>query len=65
VNARELRNWKTKIDAMTHEQMAHLYRNAPAGHPVFDRRLPLYKYFKDRFDAFGGMTALISKKIGW
>jgi hypothetical protein len=58
----EIAEWKSKINAMTQEDMACLWRFAPAGHPVFDRNLPLYEYFKERFDGF---NPDLSKKIGW
>jgi hypothetical protein len=57
--------WKKKIDAMSHSEMASLWRFAPAGHPVFDSTLPLFNYFKTRFDSMGGFTPEISKKLGW
>lgn len=60
-----IKQWKRKIDAMSHEEMARLWRTAPVGHPIFDNTLPLFKYFKDRFDSLGGMTPAISKRIGW
>jgi hypothetical protein len=57
--------WELKIDAMDHEAMARLWRFAPAGHPIFRHDLPLFAYFKAKFDALGGMTPGLSKKIGW
>ena len=53
------------IDKMSHEDMAQLWREAPAGHPYFDSTLPLYVIFKKRFASFGGMTTKMSKQIGW
>lgn len=61
----EIQGWKNKIDAMSQIEMASLLRFAPAGHPVFRSDLPLYDYFQGRFNALGGMTPEISKKIGW
>ena len=61
----EITKWKMEIDQMTHTGLARLYRFAPSGHPVFDSSLPLYDYFKARFDSLGGMTSEVSKKIGW
>jgi hypothetical protein len=53
---------KSDIDAMSQEEMARLWRFAPAGHPYFDKTLPLWEYFDERFRGF---TAAISKSIGW
>ncbi len=58
----EIAEWESKIDNMTQEDMARLWRFAPAGHPVFDRSLPLYEYFKERFKGF---NSELSKKIEW
>ncbi len=58
-------NWETKIDKMTHADMARLWRFAPACHPIFDKRNSLFEHFKKRFDKFGGMTTKISKQIGF
>ena len=44
------------IDALTHEEMARLWRYAPPGHPYFER-------FKARFDSFGGFNPALSKRI--
>jgi len=62
---KQINEWKKKIDSMSREEMARLWRFAPVGHPVFDGTLPLYDYFKKRFNELGGMNAEISKKIGW
>lgn len=52
------------INNMTHEQMCHLWRFAPAGHEYFDKRLPYYEVFEERlFHHFGGFTPKISKEI--
>ena len=61
----QIQEWKDRIDKMTQLEMARLYRFALSGHPVFDDRLPLYKYFDERFRKLGGMTPDISKAIGW
>lgn len=61
----EIKQWKNKIDNMSHEEMASLWRFAPIGHPVFRNDLPLFEYFKARFDSLGGMTPTVSKRIGW
>ena len=56
---------KKKIDMLTHYEMATLYRFLPPGHPYFDKKLPLNKYFMNRFRDFGGMSPEISKSLGW
>ena len=61
----DIEAWKKRIDDMSHIEMARLWRFAPIGHPVFRMDSPLYEYFKERFNKFGGMTPLISKAIGW
>lgn len=60
----EIIEWKERIDEMSHIAMAILWRFAPAGHPVFDSTLPLFRYFDERFKKLGGMTPKISKRIG-
>jgi len=62
---KEIEEWKVVIDKMSHREMAILYRFASTGHPCFDGSLPLYAYFKKRFDSLGGMTTNLSKSIGW
>ena len=62
---KEIQDWKDKIDGMDHAAMASLWRFAPSGHPCFDNRLPLFKYFQERFKKLGGMTTAVSKSIGW
>ena len=61
----EITKHKSDIDNMTQLEMARLWRFAPAGHIYFRSDLPLYEYFKKRFDDLGGMTPGISKAIGW
>jgi hypothetical protein len=61
----EIQEWKNKIDKMSQIQMASMWRFSGAGHPVFNSTLPLYEYFKAKFDKLGGMTPEISKQIGW
>lgn len=61
----EIESAKKDIDKMSHFDMAHLYRFAPAGHPYFcfdNGDLP--QYFMKRFKELGGMTSEISKRIG-
>ncbi len=58
----EIQEWKDRIDGMTQQELASLWRFSPSGHPVFDRNLPLFEHFQERF---GGFTPQISKAIGW
>jgi hypothetical protein len=61
----EIIDWKLKIDSMGREDMARMWRFAPAGHIVFRRDLPLSDYFQKRLESLGGFSPEISKKIGW
>lgn len=61
----EIKKWEDRIDRMGHKEMARLWRFAPAGHPCFDKTLPLSKRFEKRFKKLGGFTPAISKGIGW
>jgi len=54
-----------KINAMSREEMAQLWRFAPSSHPYFDTTFPLHAVFKKRFKELGGFSSRISKKIGW
>lgn len=65
MTAEQIQQHKNKIDQMTHEEMARLFRFAPSGHPYFDTTSPLCGYFRDRFEELGGMTPEMSKRIGW
>jgi len=56
----ETKRHKEIIDSMSQEDMARLWRFAPAGHPYFDRRLTLFDYFSAKFKGF---TPEISKKL--
>ena len=56
--------YRKKIDEMSHEEMARLWRFAPVGHPIFDTRNGLAEYFERRFNELGGWTSEVSKKIG-
>lgn len=58
----QIQEWKDRIDGMTQQEMASLWRFAPSGHPVFDKNLPLFEHFQERFRGF---TPQISKAIGW
>ena len=53
-----------QIASMSRYEMAELWRYAPAGHPYFDKRLPLHEHFKARFDRLGGFSPEISKALG-
>lgn len=53
-----------RINSMSREEMARLWRFAPSGHPYFDTTLPYYEIFKKRFDELGGFSPAISKAIG-
>jgi hypothetical protein len=61
----EIQKYKEEVKLMTHYDMAHLYRFAPAGHPIFSTQYDIFKVFNERFNSFGGMTEKISKEIGW
>ena len=58
---KKIQEWKDRIDKMSQEEMARLWRFSPSGHPVFNNTLPLSEYFNKRFKGF---TPEISKKIG-
>ena len=61
----EIEEEKKKIDGMSRYDMAKLWRFARSGHPYFRTDVPLYDYFKKRFDELGGFSPGISKAIGW
>jgi len=52
------------IKKMTREEMASLWRFAPAEHPYFNKTLPYWEVFEKRFKKLDGMSPEISKKIG-
>lgn len=53
-----------KINAMSHEELCKLWREAPSGHTYFDKTQPYHTYFHNRlFKHFGGFNSTISKKI--
>jgi len=54
---------REKIDALSHEAMARLWRFAPLGHQYFVYG-PVFDYFEKRFNELGGWTPEISKRIG-
>lgn len=59
----QIKDWEQRIEAMDHEEMCRLWRFADTGCPAFFP--PLWERFKHRYDAFGGMTVEMSKRIGW
>lgn len=64
---REIRDWQAKIRRMDYEEMAVLWRFAPAGHPCFNNNYPqLHGHFAERFNNyFNGMRAGVSNDIGF
>lgn len=55
---------KEKIDSMTHEELAHLWRFGKSDNKLFHGSAGTY--MKDRlFKHFGGLNTNLSKKIGW
>jgi hypothetical protein len=57
--------WKHKIDNMTHEELARMYRFERHTHPIFTlENDEVYQYFENAFNKFGGMTKSIGKEIG-
>jgi len=53
------------LGRMSHHQMAHLRRFAPAGHPYFVRDTELADHFERRWKELGGWTPGLSKEVGW
>ena len=54
---------KAEIDALTQEEMARIWRFAPAGSRFTTGEAG--KYFAMVFKAKGGFTPEISKRLGW
>ena len=54
-----------KINNMSQEEMARLWRFSSSGHKYFDKSKPYFEIFNKRFQKLGGFTPEISKKIGW
>ena len=54
---------KQRIDELDQVGLARAWRFAPAGSGFFTAQN--YPYFRQRFDALGGMTPQVSKAIGW
>ena len=65
ISPEEIKAWEKKIDSMTREEMARLWRFAPSGHPVFRADCKLYERFAKRFEKLGKFSPEISKKIGF
>ena len=67
VNDQELNvsnEMKSKIDNMSHYEMAHSHRFSPNGDPLHQGDVG--KYFSNVFqNKFGGFTPQISKQLGW
>lgn len=56
--------YKPKIDAMTHEELATLWRHGSSDNKLF--RGDAGRYFSDRlFKHFGGFNPSLSKSIGF
>jgi hypothetical protein len=53
-----------EIEALSHIEMARLWRYAPIGHRYFDKRFAYFEIFRARFKKLGGMTTAVSKAIG-
>jgi len=54
---------KRVIDGMSHEDMAGLVLSAPVGHRYFAGETELPDYFMSRFEALGGMTTAVRRKL--
>jgi hypothetical protein len=52
-----------RINQMTQEEMARLWRFAPPGHIYFDKTKPFWSVFDKRFKILGSFTPAISKRI--
>lgn len=55
---------RAEWEAMSQVEMASILRFAPIGHPIFTDS-DHYETFKRIFATKGGMTATVSKEIGW
>jgi len=53
-----------RIDAMSHRDMAVFWRFGKSEDPIIQDK-ELFKQFRARFEELGGMTAELSKDIGW
>ena len=59
-----IQRWIEEINNMSHEDMVRFYRFADAGHFVF-MTPETYNAFQKRLAGFGGITAEMSRKVGW
>jgi len=60
----EIQKFKNRIDEMSHYEMAYLHRFAASSCVYFRNDIPeIQNYFAIRFNALGGMTPAISKKV--
>lgn len=56
--------YKSKIDAMTHSELASLWRFGDSSNKLLQGKAG--QYFKDRlFNHFGGFNPSLSKQLGW
>lgn len=53
-----------RINNMTHEELARVWRFAPLGDPITNG-LPGRRVNERLWREFGGITPELSKKIGW
>ena len=59
---------KAEIDAMPYESMLRLWRNAPAGHPMFQGETGDYyskRMAENRAEVGNAAHVAASKQIGW
>lgn len=52
-----------QVEAASHEQLARWYRHLPGARN--DKEVPISNRITERFNALGGFTPGLSKKIGW
>jgi len=57
---------KAEIDAMSYEDMLHLYRFSPIGHPYFEMGTEVAEYFAKRLQELKVKVdpTLASKRVG-
>lgn len=60
----EIKTTIDKINTLSHEDMARLWRFAPVGHIYFNCQLPFWAVFEKRWLEFGGWNSELSKRIG-
>lgn len=60
----KLEELKTKIDRMSHKELATIWRHGSSDNELLQGKAG--EYFKDRlFNHFGGFNPGLSKDIGW